>query len=123
MNNLLKVVTRPLRRPGLELATTESPYYRVTQSYSNTGKFGITAKIVLKMVGSRYACLVPVPNKLWSEIAVLYRPDRTTSSAIAEGPRDALVSRNFANTKCPICINLQSTNDIEVHTRPYINSC
>jgi len=40
----------------------------------------------------------------------------TRSSAIAEGPRDALVSRNSATTKHPIWKWLQLTNDLEVYT-------
>jgi len=40
----------------------------------------------------------------------------TRSSAIAEGPRDTLVSTNLATTKHPILKWLQSTNELEVYT-------
>jgi len=46
----------------------------------------------------------------------LSQPRSTRSSAIAEGPRDALVSINPATTKHPILKWLQSTNDLEVYT-------
>jgi len=38
------------------------------------------------------------------------------SSVIAQGPHDALVSRNLANTKHPICKRLQLIDDLEVCT-------
>jgi len=43
-------------------------------------------------------------------------PKFTRSSAIAEGPHDALVSTNHATKKHPILKWLQSTNDLDIYT-------